>query len=178
MTTLRFTHRLDAPPTAVWPVVADHATYGDVAPNLRQVEVLEGAGVGMRRRCVDSGGRAWSETCTLWDEGNSYAFEVDTDAPDYPYPLRRLRGRWSVLPAPGGGSTVELHFEAEPRGLLGRLALMAARPAAPPIVRRLFRNWEREIAARERAADTASPRRRLDRRRPRRRSAEGASRPE
>ena len=156
MTTVRARRRIAAPPSIVWRVVADHGLYASMAPNLSEVEVLDGAGLGMRRRCADATGRDWSETCTLWDEGRRFAFEVDTDAPAYPYPLRRLRGEWAVEPA-GGGSVIALRFDAEPRGIRGRIALALARPAAWLVCRRLFANWEREIAARAAVSEPRLP---------------------
>ena len=73
---------------------------------------------------------------------------MDTAAPDYPYPLDSLSGTWAVEPA-GGGSVVSMRFDFEPRyGLLGRALAFAMRPAIRYTVRRLFDNWEREIARR------------------------------
>ena len=148
MPTMTMRRHVDAPAEVVWPVVADHVGYADAAPNLSKVEVLEGRGLGMRRRCHDARGRGWSETCTLWEEGSRYRFEVDTAAPDYPYPLDSLSGTWAVEPA-GGGSVVSMRFDFEPRyGLLGRALAFAIRPEIRYTVRRLFDNWEREIARR------------------------------
>ncbi|HKJ59201.1 MAG TPA: SRPBCC family protein [Halobacteriales archaeon] len=57
----------DAPPSAVWDVVTDHALYADVAPNLATVEVLGGEGTGHVRRCVDTDGNEWTESCSHWE---------------------------------------------------------------------------------------------------------------
>lgn len=64
------------PPGVAWQVMTDHAGYADIADNLSKVEVVSGHGLGMLRRC--------------------YAFTLDTNAPDYPYPLTELKGTWRV----------------------------------------------------------------------------------
>lgn len=87
---VRVQHHVDAPVSAVWPLLTDHDLYGRLAPNLSRVEVVHGDGDGMQRRCYNTGGRGWNETCTLWDDGHEFAVEVDTA--DYPYPLAAMRG--------------------------------------------------------------------------------------
>ena len=52
------------------------------------------AGEPLRRRCTNTTGQDWQETCTVWDEGRRFAVDVDTS--DYPYPLRLMRGLWQV----------------------------------------------------------------------------------
>jgi len=137
--------RLDAPASAVWPLLTDHDLYGRLAPNLSRVEVLGGEGVGMQRRCYDTLGRGWNETCTLWDEGREFAVDVDTS--DYPYPLHTMRGRWAVEPD-GDRSTVSMDFELIPRpGLLGGVFVATMLVVFKPVVRRILRGWERELVA-------------------------------
>jgi len=128
-------------PRVAWQVMTDHEAYGDAADNLMKVEVLSGQGVGMRRRCYNTNGGGWSETCTLWDEGREYAFRVHTEAPDYPYPLKQLSGTWRVDPVPQG-SRVSLEFLARAKGgILGRMMLrLLARPAEQSC-RRLLKRW-------------------------------------
>lgn len=137
-------HRVTAPASAVWPLLSDHELYGRLAPNLSRVEVLGGEGEGMRRRCHDSLGRGWNETCTLWDDGREFAVEVDTS--DYPYPLAQMRGRWTVDPD-GEGSRISMHFEFTPSpgvagGAFAAIMLLAFRP----VLRRIMRGWERQLA--------------------------------
>lgn len=138
-------------PEAAWKVMTDHQGYAEVADNLSRVEVVSGHGLGMCRRCYDTRGQGWSETCTLWDEGRAYAFSVDTQAPDYPYPLRELSGVWRVEPA-DGGSRVTLEFVARARwGVLGQLMLrLLARPAER-ICLRLLERWEAVMLEQARA---------------------------
>ena len=129
-------------PAVAWQVMADHVGYADVASNLSKVEVVSGHGLGMCRRCYDTKGRGWNETCTLWDEGRSYAFTVQTNAPDYPYPLTELKGIWRVEPVEQG-SKVSLEFIARAKwGFLGRLMLHLLIGFAERICRRLLERWE------------------------------------
>ncbi len=78
-----------------WELISDVANYHKIAPTIDSVQVLSGSGKGMRRRCTHAA-NSWTETATLWEEGEAYSFEVDTQAPDYPYPLKYLKGTWKV----------------------------------------------------------------------------------
>jgi hypothetical protein len=130
------------PPKVAWRVMSDHAGYAEVADNLSKVEVLSGHGLGMTRRCYDTRGRGWSETCTLWQEGQAYAFAVGTNAADYRYPLRELEGLWRVESVEQG-SRVTLEFLARPKwGLFGRLMLRLFVGPAERICLRLLDRWE------------------------------------
>ncbi|MGH6736660.1 MAG: SRPBCC family protein [Methyloceanibacter sp.] len=133
---------IPVPPDVAWRVMTDHAGYADVADNLSKVEVVSGEGLGMVRRCHDTGGRSWSETCTVWDDGRAFVFAVHTSAPDYPYPLTELEGHWRVEPVPQG-SKVILEFAARAKwGVLGRLLLRLMIGPAERICRRLLERWE------------------------------------
>ncbi|MBA3250181.1 MAG: SRPBCC family protein, partial [Geodermatophilaceae bacterium] len=144
------------PPAVVWPVVSDHELYGRLAPNLGKVEVVEGEGTGMRRRCEDTLGRGWTETCTLWNDGHEYAVAVDTA--DYPYPLGEMEGHWAARPDVGG-SLVTMRFRFVPRpGVTGGAFAAVMLLAFRPVLRRILRGWERELAARASAAALAAHR--------------------
>lgn len=106
---------VNAPVRAVWAVMTDHPGYADVASNISKVEVLSGEGMGMRRRCFGPKGENWTETCDHFEEGRSYGFKIHTEAPDYPYPIADLRGRWSVGPG-DNGSEFSIDIEATPKG--------------------------------------------------------------
>ena len=67
-----------AAPEVVWPIVSDAGGYADYVRGLSHSEIVEGSGEGMRRRCYDTRGRGWNETCTAWDPGCGYVMEVDT----------------------------------------------------------------------------------------------------
>lgn len=104
-----------APTDIVWQVITDHPGYAEVADNLSKVELLSGDGIGMKRRCFGLKGEHWEETCTSHQDGVAYAFRVHTDAPDYPYPISELNGRWSVTQTETG-SQFAIDILARPSG--------------------------------------------------------------
>ncbi len=93
----------------------DHPGYADVASNISKVEVISGNGLGMQRRCFGPKGENWTETCDVFEEGKSFGFKIHTEAPDYPYPIADLQGRWSVSPH-GNGSEFAIDITAKPKG--------------------------------------------------------------
>lgn len=92
---MTFSRIIDAPRQKTWEAISDVANYHEVAPNIDNVEMVSGQGEGMVRKC-SHGSDSWTETCTLWDEGNAFHFEVNTGAPDYPYPFDYLKGHWKL----------------------------------------------------------------------------------
>ena len=92
---MTFSRIIDAPRQKTWEAISDVANYHEVAPNIDNVEMVSGQGEGMVRKC-SHGNDSWTETCTLWDEGNAFHFEVNTGAPDYPYPFDYLKGHWKL----------------------------------------------------------------------------------
>jgi len=135
---------VDAPTERAWAVVTDHELYGRLAPNLGRVEINAANGPGLARRCYDGRGRGWNESCTLWDEGRRFAVAVDTG--DCPYPLRIMRGSWSVDPLGVGRSRFGMTFVFQPRrGVRGRAFAWMMQAAFPVVLRRILRGW-REAA--------------------------------
>jgi len=106
---------VNAPAPTVWEIMTDHPGYADVASNLSKVEVLSGDGFGMKRRCFGPKGENWIETCNLFEEGRVFGFRIHTEAPDYPYPISDLEGRWAVEPS-GCGSEFSINIAAKPKG--------------------------------------------------------------
>ena len=132
-----------APAARVWQVMSDQAGYAAVADNLSRSEIVEGEGLDMVRRCTDTKGKSWRETCTLWDAGRAFAFRVHTEAADYPYPIAELTGEWSLAPAPTG-SEIRMVFEVEAKpGMLNRLLLTAMSATFAKVCDRLLRRWVR-----------------------------------
>jgi hypothetical protein len=130
-----------------WDVVTDHELYGRLAPNLSAVHVQSGTGAGMVRVCSNNAGDEWSETCTVWDEGER--FEVDVRTDDYPYPLAVIRGSWWVQSEGAATSVVGMDFRYQPLpGFKGRIFAAAMQAAFPMVLRRILRGWEREIEQR------------------------------
>ena len=143
------TRLMRAPADVAWALVGDLPAYGEVAPSLAATTVVEGAGVGMRRRCELPRGGAWEETCVAWNDDSDYELEVDTST--YPVPLRQMlravRGRWSVRPAGAERSLVTMR--------LAMALTLAAWPLKPYLRRRLARetkaildSWATQAAAR------------------------------
>ena len=139
--TLRASRFTKASPERVWEVMSHQESYADVAENISKVEVLQGKGEGMIRKCYDHKGESWQETCSRWDEGRAFAFRVHTEAKDYPYPIAQLAGEWSLSPCPQG-TQIMMVFQVQAKpGLVNRLLFnMMAAPFAG-ICDRLLSKW-------------------------------------
>lgn len=109
---LSFERALKASKENVWSVMSDVANYHKVAPNIDDVKILSGNGEGMVRSC-SHGNDSWTETCTLWEENEEYSFEVNTTAPDYPYPFKYLKGNWKIEEIDNSQTKVIMTFEFE-----------------------------------------------------------------
>lgn len=105
-----FEREVNASSMETWSVISDVGNYHSVAPNIDGVEIMSGNGVGMERSC-SSGKKSWTEVCTLWKEGEEFAFKVNTEAPDYPFPFEYLTGSWVVEPMDAGKSRILLNFD-------------------------------------------------------------------
>jgi ribosome-associated toxin RatA of RatAB toxin-antitoxin module len=106
---LIFERQINAPKQEVWQVISDVANYDKVAPNITAVKIIEGQGMGMVRSCSHNKD-SWTETCTMWQEEKAYSFEVNTSAPEYPYPLKYLKGTWEVQEINSTTTKLILHF--------------------------------------------------------------------
>ena len=109
---MSFERTVKATIASVWKVISDVANYHEVAPNVDDVKIISGEGKGMVRSC-SHGKDSWTETCSLWEEEKEYAFEVKTDAPDYPYPFKYLKGNWKVEAIDNSQTRVIMLFEFE-----------------------------------------------------------------
>lgn len=110
MNVLEVTRSIDAPASAAWQVIADMEGYANLTTDgIVKVEVLEGQHEGMLRQCTSNREQSWTETCTVWEEGRRFKFEVHTDAEDYPFPIKKLEGEWWVEPN-GRGSVIGARF--------------------------------------------------------------------
>ncbi|MXQ07375.1 hypothetical protein GQ651_05900 [Alphaproteobacteria bacterium GH1-50] len=141
-----------APRDVVWRVMNDHPGYADVADNLSKVEVVRGDGIGMQRRCYGPKGENWLETCDRYEDGHAFGFRVHTEAEDYPYPMSKLHGVWSVK-ASESGSVFAIDIDITPKGsaLTRALFTMAAKQKFKPVLADLADAWaarmEREARA-------------------------------
>ncbi len=109
---LSFEKTINATKENVWKAISDVSNYHEVAPNIDEVRVIFGKGEGMVRRC-NHGKDNWTEICSLCEEEKEYAFEVNTAAPDYPYPFKFLKGNWKVEEIDSSQTRVVMIFELE-----------------------------------------------------------------
>lgn len=142
-TTLVAERRVAAPGADVWPLIADVEGYDEVAPNIAYSRIVSGERDQLVRECADHDGGTWCERAALWDEGRRYAFEIDTDAPDYPYPFRALRGQWEVEPD-GEACIIRMRFDFTlPGGWLGDvMGATILVPKFEPIVETILDRWQ------------------------------------
>jgi len=154
MATITMHRTVDAPIAVVWDVITDHELYAEAAPNLSTVEVVEGEGDGMIRRCVDTDGNEWTESCNRWEEERGYAVTVHVEHSDFHRRLfTRFEGEWR-LSEHDDGVRITIAFEFEPRyGPVGSLISKFFAYKAPGIIEPIFDRWEAEI--RSRATDAA-----------------------
>lgn len=138
----RVDRTVDAPLGLVWRVMTDHPGYADVADNLTKVEVVEGDGLGMQRRCYGPKGESWLETCDLYEDGRSFGFRVHTEADDYPYPFSELRGTWSAE-SKGPGTAFTIRIEANLTGsfMTKWLFFLFAKPQFESVLINLAEAW-------------------------------------
>lgn len=142
---LRFERKTKAAKAKVWEVISDVANYHEVAPNIDDVEIVSGQEEGMIRSC-SHGKDSWTETCSLWREEKEYAFEVNTDAADYPYPFTYLKGNWKIEEINSSHTKIIMLFEFEYRKKFQNWLLH-------PILKRKFSktakalldNWQKKI---------------------------------
>lgn len=155
MSRLTARRTVDAPAAVAWAVITDHELYAEVAPNLADIEVLDGDAEGLRRRCVDTDGNAWTETVNHWDEGRAFGVTVDTENSAFHRRFfRRFEGRWGVDETPSGVD-VWMAFEWDTRwGPIGWLVSAYLRYRAPGLLTRILDGWAAEMEARIAEADS------------------------
>ena len=142
---LRFERTVNASKASVWNVISDVANYHEVAPNVDDVKIISGEGKGMVRSC-SHGKDSWTETCSLWEEEKEYAFEVNTDAPDYPYPFKYLKGNWKVEAIDNSQTRVIMLFEFEyKRNFQNWLLHPILKGKFSKTAEDLLDNWQRQI---------------------------------
>lgn len=143
-------HAIAAPASSVWPLLTITSCTDGWRRTCRRSRSSAGPARGCGAAATTRSGRGWNETCTLWDEGHEYAVDVDTS--DYPYPLTSMGGRWAVEPV-GDGSVISMHFRFAPRpGVVGGVFAAVMLVAFRPVLRRILRGWERQLASPRAAA--------------------------
>lgn len=133
----------NAPAERLWRVVGNIGDIKSYMQSLRRSLVLEGKapGVGAVRFCEDRSGKQWSEECTEFTPGRSFSVRFLSEAPNFPFPAKTMRGGWEVTPITAG-SRVMVWWELTPKSkllapvILPLLAFQADRDF-PKIVRRM-----------------------------------------
>jgi ribosome-associated toxin RatA of RatAB toxin-antitoxin module len=133
----------NAPADKMWPIVANLGEIKHYMPSLKDSVILDGRSpvVGAVRACVDHAGKAWREECVAFQPGQSFVVRFLTEAPDFPFPVQRMRGGWQVTPS-AEGSQVMVWWELTPKNrllapvILPMLAFQADRDF-PQVVRRM-----------------------------------------
>lgn len=156
MRTITLERSIGAPPGLVWEVVTDHDRYGELAPNLDFVDVVEGESDDLVRRCVDTDGNEWTETCIEWTDGRKFRVSVDVPNSDFHRRLfHRFEGEWAVIDRPDD-VLVTMTFAYETRfGPLGRLVSMYLDRRAPSLLEPIFDGWEAAVEERLAALEPA-----------------------
>jgi hypothetical protein len=111
--TFEMSREIDAPKNVVWHHISKVGDFHKVARNLHHVDIISGEGVGMVRRCTDNRGKTWTETCTAWNPGDSYTFEVNTKAKNYPFPVDKLIGNFAAEWIDGHRTRLVIRFQFE-----------------------------------------------------------------
>jgi len=141
----QFRRKVKGSKSKVWEVISDVANYHVVAPNIDDSKVISGEKQGMVRSC-SHGKDSWTETCILWEENKQYSFRVDTQAPDYPYPLKSLKGTWVVDEVSSNESEITMIFEFEyKKGIQNILIHPFMKYKFTKVCTELLDNWQKLI---------------------------------
>ena len=142
---LAFERMINVSKQDTWQMISDVGNYHTVAPNIDSVQIVSGQGEGMIRSCTHKADH-WTEVATLWEEGEQYSFEVDTEAEDYPYPLKYLKGTWQVKEVGPAQSQITMVFEfAYERRIFNLLIHPFMKKKFDKICSELLDNWQEEL---------------------------------
>lgn len=109
----------NAPAEKLWRVIGNIGDIKNYMPSLRRSVVLDGKqpSVGAVRVCEDHAGKQWSEECTEFNPGRSFTVRFLSEAPNFPFPAKTMRGGWEVMPS-NAGSQVMVWWELTPKSRL------------------------------------------------------------
>jgi len=109
----------NAPADKLWRIVSNIGDIEHYMPSLISAVVLDGKalGVGAVRACEDRSGRKWAEECIEFDPSRSFTVRFLSDAPNFPFPAKLMRGGWEVTPS-FMGSRVNVWWELKPKSRL------------------------------------------------------------
>lgn len=133
----------NVPAEKLWRVVGNIGDIKNYMPSLVNSVVLDGKapGVGAVRACEDRSGKKWSEEFTEFNPGRSFVVRFLSEAPNFPFPAKAMRGGWEVSPS-NTGSQVMVWWELTPKSkvlapiILPLLAFQVDR-AFPKIIQRM-----------------------------------------
>jgi len=141
----RFERIVKADKKSTWKLISDVGNYAFFAPNIDEVKIISGDGLGMVRTC-SHGKDTWAETCTLWTDENEYAYVVHTTEPDYPYPFKFLNGFWAVEEIDKTTTKIVLRFEFQYNKKIQKIFLHPLfRTKFFKVAEVLLDNWQREL---------------------------------
>ena len=141
----RFERIVKADKKSTWKLISDVGNYALFAPNIDEVKIISGEGLGMVRTC-SHGKDTWAETCTLWTDEKEYAYVVHTNVPDYPYPFKFLNGFWSVEEIDKTTSKIVLRFDFQYNKKIQNIFLHPLfRTKFFKVAEALLDNWKREL---------------------------------
>jgi len=88
----------------MWQIVSNMGDIKHYMPLLKDSKILDGkeAGIGAVRTCESHSGKRWSEECTAFTPGHSLDVRFVTEAPNFPLPVKTMRGGWIVTPLDSG----------------------------------------------------------------------------
>lgn len=107
---------VNAAPELMWRVISDLGGIKNYMPSLKSSLVVGDceSGVGAVRMCEDRSGKRWSEECIEFNNSRSFTVRFLSEAPDFPFPAREMRGGWEVMPSEAG-SRVMVWWELIPK---------------------------------------------------------------
>lgn len=131
---------------SVWKVMSDVGNFHKVAPNLVDVKILSGNEKGLVRSCSHNDKQSWTETCTAWEPGREYSFEVNTSAPDYPYPLKYLKGTFRVEELSDSTSAMTMIYDfAYTKKIYNVILYPLMKPKFRKTLKEILDNWQNMI---------------------------------
>ncbi|GGD04016.1 type II toxin-antitoxin system RatA family toxin [Hyunsoonleella pacifica] len=141
----RFKRKVKGSKAKVWQIISDVANYHEVAPNIDESAIISGEKKGLVRSCTH-GNDSWTETCSLWEEEKQYAFVVNTNAPDYPYPLKSLKGTWIVNEISNNRNEIIMIFDFEYRKPIQNILVHPLmKYKFTKVCKKLLDNWQNMI---------------------------------
>ena len=134
-----------APKDKIWDIIADVDNNHKVtSEGIHNVKIIEGEGLGLKRICSDPNGNSWEETCTIWEPGERFKFEVNTQNEDYPLPFKSLSGVWKLDSITEGKTKLTLDFSYEfKNAFIAGLFLGMGEKQAQKDSDYLLDNWQR-----------------------------------